>query len=247
MVGVPLTLFVPFIARVSTKIPMAFWAGVYVLLQFFIDRGLTTTSDEELAVIVLEIVLLAPGIWLAHQLALQINHAESVMDDLAVDAFPHRAQELDESSQRVKIEFTRSRRYHRPLAMLLLEVDPETHIQDGVRNIQYDIMNRFTAARIGQIIDERLRQTDLVLRDRRWAYVILCPETDYASILLLAKRMTQAIKEKTGLSILWGVAAFPEEALTFDDLLKKARQRLTLGEMFDPALREQMADKGVEV
>jgi hypothetical protein len=26
--------------------------------------------------------------------------------------------------------------------------------------------------------------------------------------------------------VLWGVAGFPEEALTFDDLLQKARERL---------------------
>jgi hypothetical protein len=245
MIGVPLTLFFPYISRVPTKVPLAFWAGVYVLLLFFIDRGLTTTSDEELAVAVLEFVILEAGIWLAHQLSLQINHAESVMDELAVGAFPNRAQELDESSQRVRIEFTRSRRYHRPLSMLLMQVDPETHREDGVRNIQYDILNRFTAARIGQIIDDRIRQTDLVLRDRAWAYVILCPETNYASILLLARRITQAIKDKTGLSVMWGIAAFPEEALTFDDMLKKARERLTVDDVLDPALHEQMSDQEI--
>ena len=245
MIGVPLTLFFPRISRVSTKVPLAFWAGVYVLLLLFIDRGLSTTSDEELAVIVLEFVLLEAGIWLAHQLALQINHAESVMDELAVDAFPHRAEQLDESSQRVKIEFTRSRRYHRPLAMLLMQVEPDSHRENGVKNIQYDIMNRFTAARIGQIIDDRIRQTDLVLRDRGWAYVILCPETDYASILLLARRITQTVKEKTGLSVMWGIAAFPEEALTFDDMLKKARERLSDDGLFEPALQKQMTDREI--
>ena len=31
---------------------------------------------------------------------------------------------------------------------------------------------------------------------------------------------------RTSLRALWGVAAFPEEALTFDDLLQTARERL---------------------
>ena len=87
-------------------------------------------------------------------------------------------------------------------------------------------MNRFTSARIGQIIDDRIRQTDLVLRDHRGRFVILCPETELADAVLLAKRISQAIKERSELPVLWGVAAFPEEALTFDDLLQKASERL---------------------
>jgi GGDEF domain-containing protein len=65
-----------------------------------------------------------------------------------------------------------------------------------------------------------------VLRDRRGRFIILCPETDLENASLLAKRISQAVKERISLRVLWGVAAFPEEALTFDDLLQKARERL---------------------
>jgi hypothetical protein len=246
MIGVPVTLFFPGITRVSTKIPMLVAAGIYFLLLVFIDRHLTTTSND-LSIVVLEFVLLEAGIWLAHQLAQQINHAESIMDELAVGAFPHRAQELDEGSSRVKIEFTRSRRYHRPLAILLMEVDPQVQKENGkvLKSIQSDIVNRFTSARIGQIIDDRIRQTDLVLRDRQWTYVIICPETTYSSVLLLANRISQAVREKTGYSILWGVAAFPEEALTFEDLMKKARERQTSGDVIEDVSGQERAQKEI--
>ena len=95
-----------------------------------------------------------------------------------------------------------------------------------LKSIQYDLLSRFTSARVGQIIDDRIRQTDLVLRDHKGRFVVLCPETDYSSASLLAKRISQAIKERTSLRILSGVAAFPEEALTFEDLMQKARDRL---------------------
>lgn len=239
MIGVPATLFFPSVTRVSTTVPMAIWAGVYIVLTLLINRSHSTTSTD-LSVIVLELVLLELGIWVAHQLAMQITHAESVMDDLAADAFPNRSQELDEGSQRVRIEFNRSRRYRRPLSMLLMEVDPVQQRDNGqvLKTIQYDIVNRFTAARVGQIIDDCIRQTDLVMRDRRWCYVILCPETDLSAVLLLARRIATAVHEKTGLSILWGVSAFPEEALTFDDLLKRARQRLKQGD-FVPEIQQK--------
>jgi GGDEF domain-containing protein len=64
------------------------------------------------------------------------------------------------------------------------------------------------------------------MRDRRGRFIVLCPETDLENASLLARRITQAVSERTSLHVLWGVAAFPEEALTFDDLLQKARERL---------------------
>jgi GGDEF domain-containing protein len=246
MFGVPITLFFPYVTKVPTTVPLAIWAGVYVALTMVIDRGRTTTSTD-LSVIVLEFILLELGIWLAHQLAQQISHAESVMDELASDAFPHRAQELDEGSQRVKIEFNRSRRYRRPLSVLLMEVDPEhqKHNGEALKSIQSDIVNRFTAARVGQIIDDRIRQTDLVLRDKTWCYVIICPETDLAAALLLAGRITAAVKEKTELDVLWGVASFPDEALTFDDLVNKARQRMLNGGSTQDAAQPEPAENEV--
>jgi GGDEF domain-containing protein len=97
-----------------------------------------------------------------------------------------------------------------------------------LKNIQHDLLTRFSSARVGQIIDDRVRQTDLVLRDERGRFTVLCPETDLHNATLLAKRISQAVKEGTGMGVLWGVAAFPEEALTFEDLLSKARERLAL-------------------
>ena len=104
---------------------------------------------------------------------------------------------------------------------------------------------RFTSARVGQIIDERIRQTDLVLRDKRWRFVVLCPETDLGAGLLLAKRITESVHEKTGLPILWGVAAFPEEALTFDDLLRKARERMTQRGYLDEIQKKEDVEKEI--
>ena len=163
-----------------------------------------------------------------HQLALQISHAELIMDALALSAFPNRARDIDAENQRIKIELTRSRRYHRPLSVVVIETESEDEktTREMLKSIQHDLSSRFSTARIGQIIDDRIRQTDLVLRDHRGRFIVLCPETDLPGASLLAKRIAQAIKERTSLGVLWGVAAFPDEALTFDDLLQKARERL---------------------
>lgn len=236
IVAVPVTLFFPSISRVPVYVPLAAWAGVYLVLLQIRDR-LLSADTADLPIIALEFVLLEAGVWFAHQLALQISHAESVMDALALSAFPNRARDIESEHQRIKIELTRSRRYHRPLSLVIVQADSllgprsmsedETMTREMLKSIQHDLLGRFTSARVGQIIDDCIRQTDLVMRDRRGRFIVLCPETDLGNATLLAKRIAQAVKGRTSLRVLWGVAAFPEEALTFEDLLQTARERLS--------------------
>jgi len=226
MVAVPVTLFFPSISRVSVYVPLLVWAGVYLVLLQTLNRSASAIAGE-FSVIVLEFVLLEVGVWFAHQLAVQIGQAESVMDALALSAFPNRAHDIDAEDKRIKIELTRSRRYRRPLSLVVIESEPDDDkiAREMLKSIQHDLLSRFTSARVGQIIDDRIRQTDLVLRDHKGRFVILCPETDLESAMLLVKRIAQAIRERTNLKIQWGTSAFPDEALTFDDLLQKAHER----------------------
>jgi hypothetical protein len=117
-----------------------------------IDRKLSAGLD--LSVIVVEFVLLEVGVWSAHHLALQIGHAESVMDALALTAFPNRVQDINAEAQRIKIEFTRSRRYHRPLSLIVIEMETENEkmTREMLRSIQHDLLSRFASARASQII-----------------------------------------------------------------------------------------------
>jgi GGDEF domain-containing protein len=239
MVAVPVTLFFPSISRISVLVPMGLWAGVYLLLLQTLNRKLSTPSTE-VSIIVLEFILLEAGIWSIHQLAVQVSQAESIMAALALSAFPNRARDIDSENQRIKIELTRSRRYHRPLsiAVIAAEASEENVTKEIGKSIQHDLLTQFSSARVGQIIDERVRQTDLVLRDHKGRFIVLCPETDFTNVSRLAERIADAIREKTALHVRWGVAAFPDEALTFDDLLQKAESRLVHG---PSPIIEQMA------
>jgi len=88
------------------------------------------------------------GVWLAFQLANGISHAESVMDAMALSVFPNRTQTIQEASQQIKTEITRSRRYHRPLSLLVMQTDPSDHvaIEQMITKIQHELSNRFSFA-----------------------------------------------------------------------------------------------------
>lgn len=226
MISIPVTLFFPFGSKVPPYVILALWAGIYLVMLQVLDRSVSTKLLE-LPVVILEFLLLEIGVWLAHQIAIQISHAETFMDTLALGAFPHHAKDIDSESERIKTELMRSRRYHRPLGLIVIlsETDDEKLSRELLKSIQDDLVSHFTFARVGQIIDDRVRQTDVVMRDRAGRFVILCPETDLDSATMLAIRIAKEVKKRMDLIVRWGAAAFPDEALTFEDLLQKARTR----------------------
>jgi hypothetical protein len=222
---VPVMIFVPSLHKVSVVLPMFFWGAIYFALFQLTDRDLTASLDIE--VIVLEVAILEVGVWLSYQLAVGIAQSESLMDVLAQGTFPHRAIELDTASEQIKTEFGRSRRYHRPLALLVIHAFPKDDkvAREMLKSLQRDVLTRLSNAHIGQAIGEAIRQTDLLIKDRIGRFIILCPETDLENAFFLAERTCKLIEERTGLHVNCGVASFPDEALTFDDLLYIARDR----------------------
>lgn len=227
MVSVPATIFFPYTARVNAFVPVVVWASVYFVIFQVMDRT-ASAPNTTLAIVLLEFGLVALGVWLAYQLANGIRHAESIIDSMALSTFPNRTQSIAEASKQIRVEITRSRRYHRPLSMIVLQPDISAGLSFDkmMLNIQHDIWNRFSFARIGQVIDETIRQTDMVFRDPGNRFIILCPETDYGNAQTLAHRVGNMIREKMNIEVSWGAAAFPDDALNFDDLMDAALARL---------------------
>jgi len=222
---VPVMIFVPSLHKVSVVVPMFFWGAIYFALLRIIDRSGTGSVNVE--VVVLEIVFLEIGVWLSYQLAVAIESSESLMDILAQGTFPHRAIELEAASEKIKNEFARSRRFHRPLALIVVHAFPKNEevVREMLKSLQRDVLTRLSNSRIGQAVGEAIRQTDLLIRDNVGRYVVLCPETNMENVVFLAERISQLVEERTGLQVNCGVASFPDEALTFDDLLYLAQER----------------------
>ena len=222
---VPVMIFLPSLHKISVVVPMVFWGVFYFGISRFVDRSDTGSMDA--AVIILEVLIVEAGVWLSYQLAVGIAQSESMMDLLAQGTFPHRAIEMDAADGQIKTELSRSRRYHRPLSLLVVHAIPKDDevAREMMKSLQHDVLSRLTNARVGQAIGEAIRQTDLLIRDHVGRFVVLCPETDLENAIFLAERTCKIIEERTGLRVNCGVSSFPDEALTFDDLLHIARNR----------------------
>jgi len=224
---IPVTVFLPFIARVNVFVPLFVWGCIYLAVTQSFDRA-ASSVEGSFIIVAFEFVLIEIGAWLGYQLAFGISHAESIMDAMALTAFPNRTQSLQDASRQIKIEITRCRRFHRPLGVVVLRFhfDEQVQVKDMVVGIQQDLWKRFSFARIGQLIDEHVRQTDMVFRDRFGRFVILCPETNRENAQVLANRISEAIEHKIHIKVDFGVADFPNDAINFDDLLDVSISRM---------------------
>ena len=92
------------------------------------------------------------------------------------------------------------------------------------------MVSRFVSVSLAKIITREARRTDLIISqgegDNR--FLILCPETKGRDTINLAERIRSTVMDRLGVDINYGIASFPEEALTYEELLQRAEFQLYL-------------------
>lgn len=218
---------------------LAFWAGVYTIVWQIYWRSLASPPD--LGEVAIQFVLMEVAAGLAHNVGSHIAELDSLFDGLSSSTYPNRTLDMNSAGDRIQTEITRSRRYNRPLTVLILRLhrsEKAVHAQQ-IAKFQADLFNRFALSKVGQIINGHARQTDLIMRDEKDQFVILCPETNSEDCATLAERIRGAVEADLGNGLSWGVASFPQETLEFAELLRKAS--LQLGEHQPAAERAEEA------
>jgi len=220
------TVTVPNLRWMNFGTLMFFWGAIFVIIAYFY---LLRQGMEYLQVSVVEGVFLAVAIWIAYQLNVQMAASESIMSALASSTYPNHTLELANATRPVDTEMNRARRHSRPLSLVIVSpenIEPDVN-QKAYHVLREDMLRQFVHARIGQIIAAQARETDVITRDHDGKFIVLCTETERDSAALMAKRIQATIAETMGANTTWSVAAFPEDALTFEDLVEKAKQGLS--------------------
>jgi len=207
---------------------LAFWLIVYFGLWFFVYKS--QSLQINLLVTLIEVIFVSVAAFLSRDVAVRLDQVESTLDKLVFASFRGRTMSMDEAAEEIKTELLRSRRYQRALAVLVLEPDAIS-IDNGmvatVEEIQNNLARRYAMGKISEVISATARRPDLVIKQEQTdRFVILCPETSAASSDILRQRIQNAVKTNLGVSMSVGVASFPDDALTFEELLHKASSKL---------------------
>lgn len=130
--------------------------------------------------------------------------------------------------QRFKEELERSARYGRQTALLMLDIDYFKHYND----IHGHQMGDSLLKKLAQLLRISIRQPDFIARYGGEEFVVVAPETDREKVLPLAEKLRAVIEKhpfvmresqpdgKITISI--GVAVFPEDGQSVDEMVSKA-------------------------
>jgi GGDEF domain-containing protein len=230
VVAMLLTIIVPQLRGASVFILLILWESIYVVLWLLISPQVNPLTFANLQVTIVELILIATGVLIVHGLARHVNQLEDTIESIAFGEIPGRANLLEDATEAIKVELTRSRRYNRPLTVLVLEPDPEaiqSNLQRVFQEMKLNSARRYAIARLCQIVNETSRRTDLIFQQsRQGRFIVLCPETDPQDCSILANRIQNIAHESLGIPVAWGAAVFPADALTFEELLHKAELKL---------------------
>ena len=220
------TLAFTALRRISLPIQLLGWVAIYLFSKLFIftDRPLLGGTYTFLSIT--EMTLLVIGVMRAHQTTENLFAFERVIANINLSGVSSRVMEFDKAGDEIAKEFIRSRRYKIPLSVLVVKLDPEVikaSRENTMEEVILSLMTRYTANSLVRVLDKELRRTDLIIEQpRRNRLILLFPETDANGTKVMASRIEQISKENLGISISCGYATFPDEAITFDELIQRA-------------------------
>jgi hypothetical protein len=234
------TMAIPALRKAHIGVSYALWLAVYAVLKFVTNNGQNRILGGIYTYLTItEITVLMLTVALVMQLASQVDDVETTVRNILFADKSQRVLLLEEAENDIKREMYRSRRLQQPLSIAVIE--PSSGTEDvamtrTIREVQQMLKQHYLAISMARGLDKMLRRTDLLLEQSpKGRIVILSPETSSEGATSLVDRVRQALHDQYRVKVNSAIAAFPEDALTFDELISHAESQLE-GEVAVPAL-----------
>ena len=120
-------------------------------------------------------------------------------------------------------EWKRASRSGRPFSVVLIDLDKFKEVNDTMGHFEGDLV----LARVGRLLEQKSRQSNVVARYGGDEFIVLMPETGSEQAQVLAERLRQWIASDPMLSEhqvtgSFGVASFPNHGFSIEDIIRVA-------------------------
>lgn len=134
----------------------------------------------------------------------------------------------EESGPPLKRELQQARRTGRPLSVVVIEPEESQTPQlrsATAREIERLLTKRYQLVALARLVARSLRRTDLLLyQSDQERLVLVAPETPREPTMRLVERVRHRVQQRLGVAVRCRVATFPQQGLTFEELLAQAEQ-----------------------
>ncbi|MGZ4788660.1 MAG: diguanylate cyclase, partial [Terriglobales bacterium] len=123
----------------------------------------------------------------------------------------------------VQGEWKRASRSGRPFSVVMIDLDKFKDVNDGLGHLEGDLV----LARVGRLLEQKCRQSNVVARYGGDEFVVLMPETGIEQAQILSERLrlwvaTDPMLNERHISGSFGVASFPLHGSTVEDIMRVA-------------------------
>jgi diguanylate cyclase (GGDEF)-like protein len=128
-------------------------------------------------------------------------------------------------------EIKRCKRHGIPLSVIFLDLDGFKGVNDQFGHLA----GSRTLTEVGTILAEAVRESDILARYGGDEFVVVLPETPPSGALVIAERIRKSIEDhsfleaqglRARISASFGIASYPDHALTPEGLIQKADQAM---------------------
>ncbi|MFZ0478571.1 MAG: diguanylate cyclase [Terriglobales bacterium] len=120
-------------------------------------------------------------------------------------------------------EWKRASRSGRAFSVVIIDLDKFKEVNDSLGHLEGDLV----LARVGRLLEQKCRQSNVVARYGGDEFIILMPETGIEQAQVLAERLrlwlaTDSMLEEHHITGSFGVASFPMHGFAMEDLIRVA-------------------------
>lgn len=174
--------------------------------------------------------MLATVFLLSYQVRRSLEEFRDAIEMITFSDKGRHLQKINEVQELVDIEINRSRRTERPLSVMVFQTDTSSlnmTMHRLVQEVQRSMMQRYVLSMTVKAFSRYLRRTDIIFEDDKpGRLILLTPEVGEGEAAKVGERIARLVEERLGVTVNYSFAAFPQQALTFEELLNVADQRL---------------------